>query len=224
LIFAPPVAVILAVAAAGLSVGFFVSLANEIDENREAIVCAIYNAADATEAYDNFETAIRDLAIDLGLVELEIGAIADLVMQMAPIDTFNKLYQSVGLPSVPGTTIDCADCADRSLELVKGSGPTPEWDTIQTFDSTEFPYEAIALRVKPDGCAGELVTFTLRSNFTTTGACVLKDCSGSVLDSWSGTTNWTSGNSYCGASFEWNSQVGDDFSISIEVNDNDCTP
>lgn len=118
LIFAPPVAVILAVLASGLTFAFFGLLADEIDDNKEILVCLLYSASDAVEAYDNLKQAIEDLSIDLGAIEIQVGPLLDLVMQMSPIDTMNALFENVGLPTIPGSTIECETACGQQC---------PEW-------------------------------------------------------------------------------------------------
>jgi hypothetical protein len=106
-----------------------------MDDNRETLVCGIYNATTAVEAYDDFKQNIEDLSIDLGVLEVQVGPLLDLVMQLAPIDTFNAMYQGVGLPSITGDTIDCAGCGCPAYSLLWGS-----WDE-GTNRITSEPYD-----------------------------------------------------------------------------------
>lgn len=117
LIVVPPVAIVAALLFTGFALAGFTSLANAMSENRQDLVCAIYDATSATEAYDNFKDFIEQLSIDLGFLEIEIGYLLDLVMQMTPIDTFNKLYAGVGLPEIPGDVVDCTLCSSECPEI-----------------------------------------------------------------------------------------------------------
>lgn len=108
LLFVPPVAIVVAVVVSGLTFAFFSELSQEIDDNKETLVCAIYSASGAVDAYDQFKQAIENFAVDLGVIEIQVGPVLDLVMQMAPIDTFNAMYEAVSLPSIPGDPVDCA--------------------------------------------------------------------------------------------------------------------
>jgi hypothetical protein len=107
LIFVPPLAIIAAIVGTGLAFSFFSTLANEIEDNKTSIVCAIYNSQTAQDAYNELSDALDVISVDLGLLEIQAAYVKDLIMQMAPIDTFNKLYNNVGLPAVGGTTVDC---------------------------------------------------------------------------------------------------------------------
>lgn len=112
LIFVPPVALMVAIIATGLVFGTLSLMADEIDENREALVCALYNSTSATDAYDNFKSNIEDFAIDIGVLEIQVGPLADLIMNIAPIDTMNSLFRAVSLPEIAGDLVGCdTECA-----------------------------------------------------------------------------------------------------------------
>lgn len=122
LIAVPPVAAITACIAAGLTFAFFSTLATEIGNNRQSLVCLLYNANGAIDAYDQFKAAIEQLSVDLGLIEVEVGAIIDLVMQYAPVETFNALYEAIDLPPIGGDTVDCqAACTCPDYDVFYGT-------------------------------------------------------------------------------------------------------
>jgi len=112
LIAVPPVAAIVAIIATGLAFAALTTLANEIEDNKVDLVCAMYGSTGAVDAYDNFKATLEDLAIDIGWVEIQVGAIANLVMQMVNIDTFNSLYSAVGLPEISGSQVNCYEECD----------------------------------------------------------------------------------------------------------------
>jgi hypothetical protein len=103
----PPVAVLVALAATGMLFGALSTIAGAIEDNRTDLVCLLYASTTAVEAYDNLRAALEDLSVDLGFVEVEVGAISNLIMNLCPIDTLNNLFRSVGLPEIPGDTVDC---------------------------------------------------------------------------------------------------------------------
>lgn len=157
LIFVPPVAIILAILGTGLTFAFFSALATELDTNRESLVCALYSSTTAQEAYDTLKDAIESLSLDAGAIEIQLGFITDLVMQMAPIDTMNALFTSVGLPTIPGTIIDCDTCAQTCpyWEYLYGSGPTLNYGTSITATSEYVPgdgHHRLYVRSNPTEC------------------------------------------------------------------------
>jgi len=120
----PPVAAFLALAAEGIAFGVLATIANAIDDDREALVCLLYNSETATGAYDNLNGYIDDLVVDLGFIEIEVSLLVALVMQFAPIDTMNALYSAVGLPTV-ASPVDCAACEDECFPvIIFGTGDT----------------------------------------------------------------------------------------------------
>lgn len=114
LLAVPPVAILLALAFTAFAFGGLVTLASEIDDNKETLVCLLYNASGAVEAYDDFKEAVEGLSVDLGFIEIEVGALSDLIMNLAPIDTMNALFTAVGLPAIPGDTVDCSTACESS--------------------------------------------------------------------------------------------------------------
>ena len=113
----PPVAAFLALAAEGIAFGVLATIANAIDNDRETLVCLLYNSETATAAYDNLNGYVDDLVVDLGFVEIEVSLLVALVMQFAPIDTMNALYGAVGLPTVE-SPIDCAACGNQCTPVI----------------------------------------------------------------------------------------------------------
>jgi hypothetical protein len=224
LIFVPPVAIISALLLTGFAVALFYSLANEIDDNKEYLVCGLYNAETAIGAYDWFKNAIEELAIDLGVLEVSLGPLLDVVMNLAPINTMNALFSNVGLPSIPGDLIDCATCEPRVLTLIFGSGPTPAFDTDQTFNSQPVGgYHAIAIRIEPDGCYDRLANLEFLTEVSTDGAYFVRDCDGVTIESGSDASRtWTVGLEKCGAWWEFDSYSP--FSMNWRIKDDDCTP
>ena len=118
----PPVAAFLALAAEGIAFGVLATIANAIDDDREDLVCLLYNSETAVSAYDNLNGYIDDLVVDLGFIEIEVSLLVALVMQFAPIDTMNALYGAVGLPTV-ASPVDCDTCGDQCFPyIVYGTG------------------------------------------------------------------------------------------------------
>lgn len=118
LITVPPLAIIIAVVVAGFAFAGFSTFANAIEDNRETIVCALYQSSSATSAYDTLRANMEDIAIDLGIIEIAINPLLDLIMNIAPVDTMNKLFANVGLPTIGGDTVDCQTlCGECGLSL-----------------------------------------------------------------------------------------------------------
>lgn len=109
-LFNPPAALIFALVATGLAVTALHQISNYIEENLEELVCILYTSTTAVDAYDDVQDWIDGAAIDLGFIELEAGAIVDIVMSMAPIDTMNNLYRQVGIPEIPQGNVSCDYC------------------------------------------------------------------------------------------------------------------
>ena len=154
----PPVAAFLALAAEGIAFGVLATIANAIDDDREDLVCLLYNSETATSAYDNLNGYIDDLVVDLGFVEIEVSLLVALVMQFAPIDTMNALYGAVGLPTV-ADPIDCDDCAgcdlyDTSFGTEIGSY---DWTSAQN-ETNGWQYIAISFNHDGASYCGDPVT------------------------------------------------------------------
>lgn len=164
LIFVPPIAIITAIVVAGLALATLSSIADEVDDNRFDVVCLLYNSDSATDAYDSLRAKMDEIAVDVGVLEIAIPAFLDLIMNLAPIDTMNALFSSVGLPEVPGEQIDCTLCGGCSTHYV-GYGtynpatktltaeyrglPEDRWDALIRFffDSTLWDYCGPAVTV-----------------------------------------------------------------------------
>jgi hypothetical protein len=129
LLTVPPVAVLVALAFTGLAFGALSTLASEIDDNKTDLVCLLYNSTGATNAYDSMKAWIEEISLDIGFVEVEIGALADVVMNLCPIDTLNALFTSVGLPEVPGDTVTCETACLECLDYFVSAGTLDE-DTL----------------------------------------------------------------------------------------------
>lgn len=113
LLLNPPIALLFALLATGFLIATFYALSNAVANNYEDLVCALYASTGAIDAYDRLRNSVNDLALDLGVAEISIAPLLDLVMATAPIDTMNSLFGAVGLPYVPGDDVDCdVACAD----------------------------------------------------------------------------------------------------------------
>jgi len=76
-----------------------------------------------------------DLLIDLGFVTIEANLLVSLIMQFAPIDTLNSLYDSIGLPAI-SDPIDCTVCGeDCCPRIVFGTGDELEFGVVTTITS-----------------------------------------------------------------------------------------
>lgn len=141
LLFVPPVAIIMAILGTGLTFAFFQSLASEIEDNKATLVCGLYNSTSAVDAYDNLKQNIDDLSVDLGVLEIQLGPLLDMVMQMAPIDTMNALFTAVDLPVIGGEAVDCAiECE-----------PCPEYTVVYgVYDAGTDQLESEFLSAAPD--------------------------------------------------------------------------
>lgn len=119
----PPIAVVLALYLAEMAANEFENLANAIEENRQEIVCAIYNANGAGQIIAFIDEQITEIIDDLGLGAFE-QMILELMHSMLTTDVLNQAYQVIGLPPVSGYA-DCDECAPA---------PTCSW-----FASPNFP-------------------------------------------------------------------------------------
>lgn len=140
LITVPPVAIILAILGTGLTFAFFQSLANELEDYREDLVCILYNSGTAIDAYDGLKEAIEDISIDIGVIEIQVGPLLDLVMQLTPIDTMNALFESVALPSISGDTVECSACAEcPGYTVISGTFDPGTGYLVAEFDGDATP-------------------------------------------------------------------------------------
>lgn len=114
----PPMAIIVLLAGLGLATGAFYGLADAIDNNRQSLVCELYNSPDTIAAYDNFKAAITDVTVEVYGVEVGVSVIVDLVASMCNTDVLNSLYNNVGLPSV-GNLLPC-DCGGDWIAQLDG--------------------------------------------------------------------------------------------------------
>lgn len=118
-----PLAVFLALGLTGFLIGGLHTLANAIDDNREEIVCLLYNTQTATAAYDALHDFVHELSVDLLFLEIEITAIDEIIAQLTPLDTMNVMYRAVALPEIGTDPIDCAVCECPDYTVLWGS-----WD------------------------------------------------------------------------------------------------
>lgn len=110
LVFAPPLALLIALAATAFAFGLFAGIATELDNRREELVCALYASPVATDAYNNLKQVLLDVLASLEISGVQLDYIVDIVLNIAPIDTMNKLYTSLGLPANWVNPIDCSVC------------------------------------------------------------------------------------------------------------------
>lgn len=118
LLVSVPPALIIAVIATGVAFAAFSSIASELSDNHDELVCILYESDSATEAYDNLNAYVDDIAVDLGIIEIGIEPIKALIMNLVPIDAMNALYTSVGLPAIPGDLYDCDECEPAGCTYV----------------------------------------------------------------------------------------------------------
>lgn len=104
----PPAALLLAILLAGFANEAFADISVELEANREAIVCAIYNATGLAGILTAIENWIADILTTLGLSAFE-QQIQELYRSMLTTDTLNQAYTLVGLPPVGGYTA-CTGC------------------------------------------------------------------------------------------------------------------
>jgi len=157
----PPVAAFLALAAEGIAFGVLATIANAIDDDRENLVCLLYNSESATVAYDNLNNYIDDLVVDLGFIEIEASLLVSLVMQFSPIDTMNALFGAVGLPAV-AESVDCAACNDECFPvIVYGTGNDLVEGVTSTITSVYVagPNKHYIAFYRPGGC--DCVDYTI---------------------------------------------------------------
>lgn len=135
---APPVAVFVALGFLGLTTAVFATLADYIDDNRQQLVCLLYQSESATEAYDAFFGAVEGLAVDAGLVEVEVGAVMAILERLGAIDAMNTLYEAVSLPPI-GNAVACDTCGGTNCaNMIYGSGDLVNGGTFTSeFVSTE---------------------------------------------------------------------------------------
>ena len=123
LLLNPPIALLFALLATGFLIATFYALSNAVADNYDELVCALYASTGAIDAYDRLRSGVNDIAVDLGVAEISITPLLDLIMATAPIDTMNSLFGAVGLPYVPGDDVDCdVACAEpcQTVYLVRG--------------------------------------------------------------------------------------------------------
>lgn len=167
----PPVAIVLALIFTGFTMGALVTFSNDILDNQEELVCGLYNADGAIDAYDWLKEALEDIAIDLGVVEISIGPLIDLAMNLVTIDSLNHLYLSANIPGIPGEQIDCAYCGECDEYFVAFGVYDEQTQYLQSAWASETGrYEARIFynydESEPEHCGG---TVTLAQSNKITG-------------------------------------------------------
>lgn len=102
----PPLAIVALVAGLGLATGAFYSLANAIDDNRQSLVCALYNSDDTITAYDELKANLSEIVIEVYGVEVGISVIVDMLAYMCNTDVLSALFTKIGLPAIEGA-VEC---------------------------------------------------------------------------------------------------------------------
>lgn len=147
LLTVPPLAFFVALIITGVAFGLFHTLSNAIADAREEIVCLLYNSETATAAYDALEDWVNDWAISVGVLEIGIEPIKNIIMSTAPIDTMNKLFTAFGLPEGFVPDIDCSVCetcpdvwvvtgfdnGDGTYTATQPNPPSGSWDCYLNF-------------------------------------------------------------------------------------------
>ncbi|MGD9276930.1 MAG: hypothetical protein PVJ67_07200 [Candidatus Pacearchaeota archaeon] len=167
LLVAPPVALMIALLVTGFAVAVFSTLANAMDANKDSLVCLLFEASGAIDAYSDFKTGLEDIAVDIGVLEVQLGPLSDLLMNLAPIDTMNALFTAVGLPAVPGDVVDCATCGDcPDYVCTKGTYDPITGVLNATWNAALERYEAFILfnRVPGEDPCDSAVTLTVVEN------------------------------------------------------------
>lgn len=137
----PPMAIIVLLAGLSLATGAFYGLADAIDNNRQSLVCKLYNSPDTIAAYDNFKADITGLIIEVYGVEVGVSVIVDLVASMCNTDVLNSLYNNVGLPSV-GNLLPC-NCGEGWITQLDGYYNTQDNQLTISGKSAYFTVSAV---------------------------------------------------------------------------------
>ena len=144
LAFVGLVALIVAVLFAGLStLNFMYNMADEMDANREEIVCRLYSAKNTTEAVESvldvvsglISVAIAAAGLTGGLAATASTFLGTFLGSLISNDTVNQLFTLVANLSYAGA--DCSGCGetdDCPFYFTFGSG-TPKYDG-QTWSAT----------------------------------------------------------------------------------------
>jgi len=215
----PPVAAFLALAAEGIAFGVLATIANAIDDDRETLVCLLYNSETAVSAYDNLNGYIDDLVVDLGFIEIEVSLLVALVMQFAPIDTMNALYGAVGLPAV-ASPVDCDACGTECFPYITyGTGDVLVEGVASTITSVWVagPNKWYIGFSKPAECDCVDYTITItnctRSNGWTGGS--VGNCATQNL--WLYTSQTNPNGVYTGAYIDSLSAAAGSFSMDVKI-------
>lgn len=162
-----PPALIIAVIATGVLFSAFSSIASELSDNHDELVCILYESDSATDAYDNLSSYVEDIAVDIGIIEIGIEPIKALIMNLAPIDAMNALYTSVGLPAIPGDIYDCDDCEPAGCTYVYCYHGV--WDDETKIADSAYEsssgYEAVYIRFNYDPSVPEFCGSTLSTEW-----------------------------------------------------------
>lgn len=138
----PPLGVLVALGVAAVGFAILATISTHISDNRQAWVCALYDAQGYADMLVQLDVLISDMIIVLDIGPLEIP-ITDLIHSVIDTDTFNKAYKNVGLPG-PIDPIDCdvcTGCTETVLRGTKQSANTYESETVGgTNDQVRIKY------------------------------------------------------------------------------------
>ena len=106
----PPMALLISLIVSGVLFATFQTIALALDARREELVCGLFEAITAQEAYNIMKAALEEEAGVVGYLATEVGLFSDFMMQLLPIDTVNKLFVKLELPPTFVGEIDCDVC------------------------------------------------------------------------------------------------------------------
>lgn len=106
----PPMAILIALIVSGIAFAVFHDISVALDARREELVCALYSAINAQGAYNALKDALEEETSTLGWTISQIGLLSDFIMQLAPINTMNKLFKLLELPAAFSGQVDCDVC------------------------------------------------------------------------------------------------------------------
>jgi hypothetical protein len=186
LAFAGLVAAFVAVLAAGVGSTIFLSyLADEMDGERDEIVCRLYEAQNTTAAINSvidvvenlIEAAVIAAAIPGGLVATVTDFIGLVVSQFFNIDVVNQLFQLTADIAYAGA--DCSGCDDEPCDWILSTVPFMNNVTVQpatmgtgtiTEDGETFIIDSSPITYNSGATSGHIICLCVRGAVSYAGS------------------------------------------------------
>lgn len=129
---------LVALALQGVTVAAVGNMIDAIDNNREAFLCAMYDAGNAAESSSNLATEI-DTAIDGETTAIYAPLLKTILGDMFNATNVNRLYVRWDEKADSLPTGDCSDCSCMPVTQIGTETDPGEWDTEFWSPATDPP-------------------------------------------------------------------------------------